>query len=167
MRLVAATASLFLLGGCITMRDYAGAYMKVARAPAGVEPFSKFKVRMHRTRKTRQLLSNDKAHSGLAADDNDLHCAWFRNQLYVASIDAQKHTKIIWGVPFVWPWSVATGFYFPITQTLLANEVRETARRIEEAYQTSDDAFIAACNAEKHTSLFETFRIARQAQLAD
>lgn len=156
---------LLFLGGCVTMSDYATAYMRSAKPSGGVEPFHEFQQRMLRSRHTRQVLYPDKEHAAVAGDAV-MNCAWFRNQLYVASIGALKHTKVIWGLPFLWPWHVATGLYWPVAETRLANQVRDAAKRMERAYQLSDEALISACRAEANTPLFAAFESARGAQLA-
>jgi hypothetical protein len=84
-------------------------------------------------------------------------CEIFRAQLMVASERAAQHLWMVWGFPFAWPGHVLTLWIWPVGETQKARAVIGATERVERAYQTSDGAFLAACEKELGSEVGQGF----------
>ena len=72
-------------------------------------------------------------------------CHYYRNQLVVASQEAQTHLWWVWAFPGYWPLHILTFYMLPIDETRIANKVIAAAQKMERAYQTNDTQFLNTC----------------------
>ena len=72
-------------------------------------------------------------------------CHYLRNQLVVASQEAQTHIWWVWAFPGYWPLHILTLYILPIDETRIAHKVIDAAQQMERAYQKSDAAFFETC----------------------
>lgn len=132
---------IIFLSSCVTLPDYARQYFTQKKLPAGVTSLQ---------------------HVDFDADgqkDKVLvrQCVLLRNQLFTASLNASHHMAFLWGFPLLWPIHVASFLTVPIVEQGRANAVIEAAMRLEQAYQTSDEAFLSQCRLLRDSELGQIF----------
>ncbi|MEM7495789.1 MAG: hypothetical protein AAF471_06635 [Myxococcota bacterium] len=136
-------------GGCLSQRHYASLYQRKAEAPIGLDAagdFRRVSVAAHEAHRRVNVLSRDEF-------VEHTRCIWLRQRLFAAAVAARRHVGWVWAFPLSWPLHVVTLWSWPGVELATASRVRAAAARVERAYQTSDEAFLAACRREMGTKL--------------
>lgn len=136
-------------GGCLSKNHYASLYRRQLKPPVGLDSAKDFRdvsAAAYKVHRRVNILSPDEF-------VEHARCAWLRQQLFGAAVAARKHVAWVWAFPLSWPLHVATLWSWPGVELATASQVRAAASRLERAYQTSDEAFLAVCRREIKTKL--------------
>lgn len=140
--------AMLMLSSCVTLPDYARQYFTQKNLPRGVTSFLQLE------------------HGGGKSTLYARECVLLRNQLFVASLNASHHMAFLWGFPLLWPVHVVSFLSVPLVEQGRARAVWDAAMQLEQAYQTSDDAFLSQCRLLRDTELGQIFIREQPAQKA-
>lgn len=147
LALVWATSS-----GCMTTRDYASVYRKAKKPTTGLENPGQF---------CKQLQSASVMHQRLGLSQQQItsyvRCNLLRQQLFAAAVRARRHTTWVLAFPLSWPIHAITLYSWPTIQAMTASKIGKAAKQLEQAYQDSDQRFLAICKQQLQTHWGQTF----------